>query len=123
MGRSRSRRNMRRRRGQEVCWALGWGWPPAWWWSCSRSPRSAGACSRLPLGRRGAGCGGRSRSGRDEPQGSEGAGEHLDAGQAGVVVVAVSDMGAKIERAMKQGRKVEARQLKADTAGIEADAN
>ena len=49
-------------------------------------------------------------------------GEHLDAGQAGLVVVAVSDMGTKIERAMKQARKVEARQLKADTAGIEADA-
>src|ERR1700748_265850 len=49
-------------------------------------------------------------------------GEHLDAGQAGLVVVAVSDMEGKIERAMKQARKVEARQLKADTAGIEADA-
>ena len=49
-------------------------------------------------------------------------GEHLDAGQAGLVVVAVSDMGAKIEREMKRARKVEARQLKADTAGIEADA-
>jgi uncharacterized membrane protein len=49
-------------------------------------------------------------------------GEHLDAGQAGLVVVAVSDMGAKVERAMKQARMVEARQLKADTAEIEADA-
>jgi uncharacterized membrane protein len=49
-------------------------------------------------------------------------GEHLDAGQAGLVVVAVSDMGAKVERAMKQAQKVEARQLKADTAEIEADA-
>ncbi len=49
-------------------------------------------------------------------------GEHLDAGQAGLVVVGVSDMGAKIERSMKKARKVEARQLKADTAGIEADA-
>jgi uncharacterized membrane protein len=49
-------------------------------------------------------------------------GEHLDAGQAGLVVVAVSDMGAKVEREMKRARKVEARQLKADTAGIEADA-
>jgi len=49
-------------------------------------------------------------------------GEHLDAGQAGLVVVGVSDMGAKIERAMNKARKVEARQLKADTAGIEADA-
>lgn len=49
-------------------------------------------------------------------------GEHLDAGQAGLVVVGVSDMGAKIEREMKRARKVEARQLKADTASIEADA-
>ena len=49
-------------------------------------------------------------------------GEHLDAGQAGLVVVAVSDMGAKIEREMKRARKVEARELKADTASIEADA-
>ncbi len=49
-------------------------------------------------------------------------GEHLDAGQAGLVVVGVSDMGAKIERAMKKARKIEARQLKADTAELEADA-
>ena len=49
-------------------------------------------------------------------------GEHLDAGQAGLVVVAVSDMGAKVERAMKKAKKVEARSLKADTAAIEADA-
>src|SRR5262245_33217000 len=34
-------------------------------------------------------------------------GEHLDAGQAGLVVVGVSDMGAKIERAMKKAKKVE----------------
>jgi len=49
-------------------------------------------------------------------------GEHLDAGQAGLVVVAVSDMGAKVEREMKRARKIEAKQLKADTAEIEADA-
>jgi uncharacterized membrane protein len=49
-------------------------------------------------------------------------GEHLDAGQAGLVVVGVSDMGAKIERAMAQAEKVEAKQLKADNAEIEADA-
>jgi uncharacterized membrane protein len=49
-------------------------------------------------------------------------GEHLDSGQAGLVVVAVSDMGAKIEHAMKKAKKVEARELKADTAEIEADA-
>ena len=49
-------------------------------------------------------------------------GEHLDAGQAGLVVVGMSDMGAKIERAMKKANKLEAKQLKADTAEIEADA-
>ena len=49
-------------------------------------------------------------------------GEHLDAGQAGLVVVGVSDMGSKIERAMKKAKKVEAKELKADTAEIEADA-
>ena len=49
-------------------------------------------------------------------------GEHLDAGQAGLIVVGVSDMGAKIERAMKKANKLEAKQLKADTADIEADA-
>ena len=49
-------------------------------------------------------------------------GEHLDAGQAGLVVVGVSDMGSKIEHAMKKAKKVEAKQLKADNAEIEADA-
>jgi len=49
-------------------------------------------------------------------------GEHLDAGQAGLVVVGVSDMGAKIEREMKKARQIETRQLKADTAELEADA-
>jgi len=49
-------------------------------------------------------------------------GEHLDAGQAGLVVVGVADMGARIERAMKKAQKIETKQLKADTADIEADA-
>ncbi|MBG0564919.1 DUF1269 domain-containing protein [Actinoplanes aureus] len=49
-------------------------------------------------------------------------GEHLDAGQAGLVVVAVSDMGAKVEQAMKRAAKVETRQLEADAAKIEQDA-
>ena len=40
----------------------------------------------------------------------------------GLVVVGVSDMGAKIERAMRHAEKVQAKQLKADTAAIEADA-
>src|SRR6201982_3217291 len=49
-------------------------------------------------------------------------GENLDAGQAGLIVVGVSDMGAKIERSMKKAKKVETKELKADTAEIEADA-
>jgi uncharacterized membrane protein len=49
-------------------------------------------------------------------------GEHLDAGQAGLVVVGVSDMGAKIEQAMRRAEKVQAKQLKADTDQIERDA-
>lgn len=49
-------------------------------------------------------------------------GEHLDAGQAGLVVVAVSDMGAKVEKAMAMAEKVEKRQIKADAAEIESDA-
>jgi uncharacterized membrane protein len=49
-------------------------------------------------------------------------GEQLDSGQAGLVVVAVSDMGAKVEKAMKKAQKVEKKELKADTAMIDADA-
>jgi len=50
-------------------------------------------------------------------------GESLDAGQAGLVVVAVSDMGAKVEDAMARAEKLEAKELKADTEDIERDAN
>jgi uncharacterized membrane protein len=49
-------------------------------------------------------------------------GEALDAGQAGLVVVAVSDMGAKVERAMERAAKLQQKELKADTAEIERDA-
>src|SRR4051794_24312119 len=49
-------------------------------------------------------------------------GEHLDAGDAGLVVVAVSDMGAKVERAMRRAAKLEQKRLNADTAEIERDA-
>ena len=49
-------------------------------------------------------------------------GEHLDAGQAGLVVVGVSDMGTKIQQAMARAEKLEARQLKADADEIERDA-
>jgi uncharacterized membrane protein len=49
-------------------------------------------------------------------------GETLDAGQAGLVVVAVADMGAKVERAMKHAEKLQQKEIKADTAEIERDA-
>jgi uncharacterized membrane protein len=49
-------------------------------------------------------------------------GQALDSGQAGLVVVAVSDMGAKVERAMKRAEKLQQKELKADTAAIERDA-
>ena len=49
-------------------------------------------------------------------------GQHLDAGQAGLVVVGVSDMGAKVEAAMAKADKVEEKQLEADTAEIQKDA-
>ena len=49
-------------------------------------------------------------------------GEHLDAGQAGLVVVAVADMGAKVEQAMKRAEKLEQKQLDADMAELERDA-
>jgi uncharacterized membrane protein len=49
-------------------------------------------------------------------------GETLDSGQAGLVVVAIADMGAKVERAMKHAEKLQQKELKADTAEIERDA-
>jgi uncharacterized membrane protein len=49
-------------------------------------------------------------------------GEHLDKGSAGLVVVAVSDMEAKVEAAMKRAAKLEKKELKADAAEIEKDA-
>ena len=49
-------------------------------------------------------------------------GEALDDGQAGLVVVAISDMGAKVESAMRRAEKLQQKELKADTAAIERDA-
>jgi hypothetical protein len=49
-------------------------------------------------------------------------GEELDSGQAGLVVVAVSDVEAKVEAAMKHARKVQTKSLKADQSAIEQDA-
>jgi uncharacterized membrane protein len=50
------------------------------------------------------------------------AGEALDEGTAGLIAVGVSDMGAKIERAMKKAEKVQAKELKADQEALEKDA-
>ena len=49
-------------------------------------------------------------------------GESLDEGEAGLVVVAVSDMEAKVRSAMTRARKIEEKQLKADQKELEADA-
>ena len=49
-------------------------------------------------------------------------GESLDEGEAGLVVVAVSDMDAKVRSAMKRAHKIEEKQLKADQKKLEADA-
>jgi hypothetical protein len=57
---------------------------------------------------------------RDDPKQL---GEHLDAGQAGLVVVAVADMGAKVEQAMQRAKKLEQKQLEADADEIERDAS
>src|SRR3954452_20031458 len=49
-------------------------------------------------------------------------GEALDTGQAALVVVAASDIGAKVERAMRRAERLQAKELKADNAEIEQDA-
>jgi uncharacterized membrane protein len=50
-------------------------------------------------------------------------GESLDAGTAGLVVVGVSDMESKIEHAMAKAEKIEKKQIEADVAEANKDAN
>lgn len=50
-------------------------------------------------------------------------GEELDAGQAGLVVVAVSDMEAKVEAAMKRAEKLKTKQMSVDKKELESDAS
>ncbi len=50
-------------------------------------------------------------------------GEQLDAGQAGLIVVGVEDVGARVEQAMKNAEKLERKQLQADPDAIAADAS
>src|SRR3954447_5883706 len=126
-----SSRSTRHRHGSAACLAAAWAWRPG---SSSRSsplPLSAAACSpgrragaRVPapapaaatLGAV-AGHAAAEMSRHDLKE----LGEHLDEGSAGLVVVAVSDMGAKVERAMERARKLEQKQLQADVDEIEAD--
>ena len=49
-------------------------------------------------------------------------GESLDEGQAGLVVVGVSDMGSKIERAMERAERTTTKQLEVDNDDLERDA-
>jgi uncharacterized membrane protein len=49
-------------------------------------------------------------------------GEYLDEGQAGLVVVGVSEMEDDIKQSMSKADKVESREIKADTTEIEQDA-
>jgi hypothetical protein len=49
-------------------------------------------------------------------------GESLDAGEAGLVVVGVTDMEARIEESMQHADKLEKKQLQADVEAIERDA-
>lgn len=49
-------------------------------------------------------------------------GEHLDEGEAGLVVVGVAAMENDVKQAMNNADKVETRELKADNADIEQDA-
>ena len=50
-------------------------------------------------------------------------GEYLDTGQAGLVVVGVTDMEAKIEKEMRRAEKIQKKQLQADVEAIERDAS
>jgi uncharacterized membrane protein len=49
-------------------------------------------------------------------------GEGLDNGQAGLVVVAISDMESKVQAAMKRAEKIQAKELKVDQKAIEEEA-
>src|SRR3954470_14029378 len=48
-------------------------------------------------------------------------GESLDAGEAGLVVVAVATLGPEVQEAMSRAERIETKQLQADTSAIEDD--
>jgi uncharacterized membrane protein len=49
-------------------------------------------------------------------------GESLDAGEAGLIVVGVTDMAARIKEAMRRSDRLQMKQLKADAKALEQDA-
>ncbi len=49
-------------------------------------------------------------------------GESLDEGEAGLIVVGVTDMEARIEESMRRSEKLQKKQLKADAEALERDA-
>jgi uncharacterized membrane protein len=49
-------------------------------------------------------------------------GEQLDAGQAGLIVVAVTDMGARVKAAMERADKLTEKELKISQSDLEQDA-
>ena len=49
-------------------------------------------------------------------------GESLDGGEAGLIVVGVTDMEARIEESMRRSEKLQKKQLKADAEALERDA-
>lgn len=50
-------------------------------------------------------------------------GESLDSGEAGLVVVGVMDMEARIEQSMRRSEKLQKKQLEADVEALERDAS
>ena len=49
-------------------------------------------------------------------------GEQLDAGQAGLIVVAVSDMESRVREALKRADKLAEKELKVDQEALAKDA-
>ena len=87
------------------------------------APRSVAVCGRRPTGG-GALVGavaGHAAAGMSRKDLKE-LGEHFDAGQSGLVVVAVSDMEAKVKDAMTHAQKIESKTMQSDSAQLEADA-
>lgn len=48
-------------------------------------------------------------------------GEHLDAGESGLVVAAATDMGARVEAALERASKVQQKEMRADEKAIDAE--